>query len=78
MKSFNDDRGIETISTAPHSQWQNPVERGMQTITNGARASLIHGGGKPWMWGWAVLHSTDSTNPLAMKESRGCALLIQA
>jgi hypothetical protein len=62
MKIFNDGRGIQTISTAPHSQWQDPAERGIQTITNGARTSLIHGGGKPWMWGWAVLHSTDSTN----------------
>jgi hypothetical protein len=62
IKDFNDDRGIETVITAPYSQWQDPAERGMQTIANGARASLIHGGGKPWMWGWGVLHSVDSTN----------------
>jgi hypothetical protein len=62
MKTFNDDRGIQTISTAPHSQWQDPAERGIQTITNGARASLIHGGGRAWMWGWAIRHATDSTN----------------
>jgi hypothetical protein len=62
MKNFNDNRGIQTISTAPQSQWQDPAERGIQTITNGARTSLIHGGGKPWMWGHAIQHSTDSTN----------------
>jgi hypothetical protein len=62
VKDFNDDRGIQTIATAPQSQWQDPAERGIQTITNGARTSLIHGGGKDWMWGHAIKHSTDSTN----------------
>jgi hypothetical protein len=62
FKDFNDDRGIETITCAPHSQWQDPAERQIQTVMNGARASTIHGGGKPWMWGHAVRHSTDSTN----------------
>jgi hypothetical protein len=62
MRSFNDDRGIQTISTAPQSQWQDPAERGIQTITNGARASLIHGGGRPWMWGWSIMHATAGTN----------------
>ena len=62
IEAFNEDRGIEGITSAPYSQWQDPAERGIQTITNGARTSLIHGGGKDWMWGWAVRHSTDSTN----------------
>jgi hypothetical protein len=50
------------LTSAPHSQWQDPAERGIQTIMNGARTSLIHGGGRPWMWGWAVEHSADSAN----------------
>ena len=62
IRDFNDDRGIRTLTTAPHSQWQDPAERGIQTIVNGARASLIHGGGHSWMWGDAVLHSADSRN----------------
>ena len=62
IKDFNADRGIETLTSAPHSQWQDPAERGLQTVMNGARASLIHGGGKEWMWGWAVEHSADSVN----------------
>jgi hypothetical protein len=62
MKEFNNDRGIETITAAPYSQWQDPAERSIQTITNGARTSLIHGGGKDWMWGWAVQHAADSCN----------------
>ena len=62
VKAFNADRGIKTVSSAPHSQWQDPAERGIQTIMNGARASLIHGGGSEWMWGWAVQHSADSAN----------------
>lgn len=62
IKTFNDSRGIEGITTAPHSQWQDPSERGIQTIAAGARTNLIHGGGKDWMWGWAVLHSTESVN----------------
>ena len=60
--AFNEDRGIETITCAPYSQWQDPAERGIQTVQNGARTSLIHGGGKEWMWGWAVEHSADSAN----------------
>jgi hypothetical protein len=62
IKEFNDERGIQTFATSPHSQWQDPAERGIQTIMNGARTSLIHGGGREWMWGWAVLHSVDSAN----------------
>ena len=62
ITAFNEDRGIQPITAAPHSQWQDPAERGIQTVMNGARTSLIHGGGKEWMWGWAVLHSGDSTN----------------
>jgi hypothetical protein len=62
IQDFNDDRGIETVTTAPYSQWQDPAERGIQTVSSGARASLIHGGGHPFMWGWAVLHCNDSTN----------------
>ena len=62
MQDFNDSRGIQTITTAPQSQWQDPAERGIQTITNAARTSLIHGGGKEWMWGWAVAHAADSLN----------------
>jgi hypothetical protein len=62
VAAFNTDRGIETLTTAPYSQWQDPAERGIQTVMNGARASLIHGGGKEWMWGWAVQHSADSAN----------------
>lgn len=62
IQDFNNERGIQTFTTAPHSQWQDPAERGIQTIMNGARTSLIHGGGREWMWGWAVLHSVDSAN----------------
>ena len=62
IRDFNDDRGIEGITSAPYSQWQDPAERGIQTVSNGARASLIHGGGKEWMWGAAVLHATDGIN----------------
>ena len=61
-QAFNNDRGIETITCAPYSQWQDPAERGIQIISNGARTSLIHGGGKEWMWGWAVQHAVDSAN----------------
>ncbi len=28
--TFNEDRGIETVSAAPYSQWQNPAEPGIQ------------------------------------------------
>jgi hypothetical protein len=35
--------------------------RGIENITT-ARSGLIHGGGQPWMWGWAVLHATESVN----------------
>ena len=62
IQSFNSDRGIETITTAPYSQWQDPAERGIQTIMNGARCSLIHGGGREWMWSYAVRHACDSAN----------------
>ena len=37
IKVFNDSRGIESITTAPHSQWQDPAERAIQTVANGAR-----------------------------------------
>ena len=33
-------------------------------MTNGARASMIHGGAKEWMWGWAILHAAASINRL--------------
>ena len=46
VQAFNNGRGIETITCAPYSQWQDPAERGIQTISNTARTSLIHGGGK--------------------------------
>ena len=62
ITAFNEARGIEGITTAPHSQWQDPAERGIQTITNASRTSMIHGGGKAWMWGWAVRHSTAGAN----------------
>ena len=62
VQAFNNDRGIETITCAPYSQWQDPAERGIQTISNAARTSLIHGGGKEWMWGWAVQHAADGAN----------------
>ena len=63
-KSFNDDRGIQIINCSPYSQWQDPAERQIQTLMNAARTSLIHGGGKKWMWGSAVLHACDSMNLL--------------
>ena len=63
-RDFNDDRGIQTVNCSPHSQWQDPAERQIQTLMNAARTSLIHGGGKPWMWGWAILHAVDSINRL--------------
>jgi hypothetical protein len=62
IQDFNAERGIESITTAPHSQWQDPAERGIQTITNAARTSMIHGGAKAFMWGWAIRHATDSVN----------------
>ena len=68
IKTFNADRGVVDITTAPYSQWQDPAERGIQTVARGARASLIHGGGKPFMWGWAVQHTTDSINILHPSE----------
>ena len=61
---FNDSRGIESITTAPYSQWQDPAERAIQTNANAARTNLIHGGGKPFMWGYAVRHASDATNRL--------------
>jgi hypothetical protein len=60
ITAFNADRGIDTILSAPYSQWQDPAERGIQTIANGTRCSMIHGGGKAWMWGSAWLHATAS------------------
>ena len=63
-KAFNLDRGIQTVNCSPHSQWQDPAERQIQTLMNAARTSLIHAGGKPWMWGWAILHARDSINRL--------------
>ena len=62
IRDFNDQRGVQSITTAPHSQWQDPAERGIQTITNAARTSLIHGGGKEWMWGFAIHHAVHATN----------------
>ena len=62
MINFNDDRGIQTTTAAPYSQWQDPAERVIQTITSSARTSLIHGGGLDWMWMWAVMHSVYSHN----------------
>ena len=62
VMAFNKDRGIEPITCAPYSQWQDPAERYIQTISGGARTSLIHGGGKEWMWGWATEHAADSRN----------------
>ena len=52
------------VRCAPYSQWQDPAERHIQTIMNMARASLAHGGGQPWMWGWAVEHSVNAVNRL--------------
>jgi hypothetical protein len=62
VKAFNNERGIQAVSSAPYSQWGNPAERAIQTVMNGGRANLIHGGGKEWMWGWACRHSADSAN----------------
>ena len=62
MKTFNNERGIETITTAPHSQWQDPAERGIQTVCAGARTSMIHGGAHKWMWGWAAKHTRAALN----------------
>ena len=57
FREFNDKKGIRTVRCAPHSQWQDPAERQIQTVQNMSRTSLIHGGGEAWMWGWAVKHS---------------------
>ncbi len=84
-RDFNDDRGIQTITCSPHSQWQDPAERGIQTISAGARSSMIHAGAKPWMWGWAILHACDSINRLEPShpvpghagQPRICHLLLQ-
>jgi hypothetical protein len=59
---FNEEKGIENITTAPFSQWQNPAERCVQTVVRGAVAYLIHGGGPDWAWGHAIHHSNDSLN----------------
>jgi hypothetical protein len=45
MEEFYSERGIELQTTAPHSQWQNPAERAIQTIWNMVVTSIIHGGG---------------------------------
>jgi hypothetical protein len=45
VTAYNESRGTENITTAPHSQWMDPSERGIQTIYGGARSGLIHGGG---------------------------------
>jgi hypothetical protein len=63
-KNFNVQRGIQTINCSPHWQWQDPAERQIQTLKNSARASMIHAGARPWMWGWAVLHTRDVINRL--------------
>jgi hypothetical protein len=62
ITTFNEEKGIETITTAPFSQWQNPAERCLQSVVRGAVADLIHGGGPDWAWGHAVHHSNDSLN----------------
>jgi hypothetical protein len=62
IKIFNDSRGIEGITTAPYSQWQDPAERGIQTLSAGTRASMIHGGAKDYMWGYGVLHTVEGIN----------------
>ena len=62
--TFNNERGIQALNTSPHSQWQDPAERPIQTLMNAARTSLIHGGGRQWMWGWSVKHSEDAVNRL--------------
>ena len=64
MVAFNDDRGIQTTTAAPYSQWQDPAEREIQTITSSARTSLIHGGGLEWMWMWAVRNAVYGHNCL--------------
>ncbi len=35
MTAFNTGRGIEVVTTAPHSQWQNPSERALQIVSDG-------------------------------------------
>jgi hypothetical protein len=45
VTAYNESRGIESITTAPHSQWMDLSKRGIQTIYGGARSGLIHGGG---------------------------------
>jgi len=62
ISTFNDLHGIEGVSSAPYSQWQDPVERGNQTVASLARASMIHGGARGFMWGSACIHATASTN----------------
>ena len=64
MKDFNVTHGIEGRSCAPYSQWQDPAERAIQSVMNCARTSMMHGGAKKWMWGWAVQHACDSINRL--------------
>ena len=64
FRTFNDERGIRAVRCAPHSQWQDPAERQIQTIQNMARTSLIHAGALAWMWGWAVRHSGHALNRL--------------
>ena len=34
MVRFNEDRGIQTTTAAPYSQWQDPAERVIQTVTS--------------------------------------------
>ena len=62
VADFNADRGIQGVTTAPYSQWQDPAERHIGAVTESARACLIHGGGHDWMWGWAVRHSAAALN----------------
>ena len=62
ITQFNDERGIQSVTSAPYSQWQNPAESGIKLVSQMARTSMIRGGAFTLMWGWAVLHAQDSIN----------------
>ena len=64
MRDFNAANGTQTVTAAPYSQWQDPAERYVGTITNAGRANLIHGGGEEHMWGDAVVHAGKAANTL--------------